>query len=363
MKLDRILAVKLADLGDVLLTEPALRSLRTAYPRADIDVLTTPAAAPLVALLDGSVGVIPFSKDKFDTLDPRRMLTGSASVARLSAKLRNGSYDAVAVFHHLATPAGAVKFRALTSATGARIVAGLDNGRGTFLTHRAIDLGFGAKHVVDYMLQVSASIGGAKVPEAPQIQAPPVRIDSGASDVKGRFALVFPTTGPYAPGRNWPAESFAALAGLLSEERLPVVIAGTSEASSAAETILDLSPAANDLTGATSLNELVHLVRRASIVITGDSFPAHLAAALGRPLVTIFGPSNHRAWGPYGADVFPKISSEGSTILRRDVPCAPCLYTGYRLGRRNGCASRICLTGIAPEDVMQAVRTVLDGHQ
>src|SRR5690606_24626988 len=93
----------------------------------------------------------------------------SVRLSRFALDLRKRKYDAVAIFHHLTTPAGAVKFRALAGATGARVVAGLDNGRGAFLTHRAQDLGFGAKHEVEYMLEVAAALGASGVSPDPQI--------------------------------------------------------------------------------------------------------------------------------------------------------------------------------------------------
>lgn len=357
---DRILAIKLADLGDLLLTEPAIRSLRTAYPHATIDVLTTPASCNLVPFLDSRLTAIPFAKQEFDRLSPTSLVKGSTSLGNLALRLRRARYDAVLIFHSFTTPAGAAKFRALAAVTGAPVVAGLDNGRGTFLTHRATDLGFGIRHVVEYMLDVAAAVGGAQVDPPPRLNLETFDLPAASTDLPKTFAAIFPVTGPFAPGRNWPVEQFCQLSSLLDQRGIRTVVMGASDATPAATETIRKTPSAIDLTGKTSLAELVSNMNRAEVVVTGDSFPAHLAAALKRPLVAIFGPSNHLAWGPYGAAVYPQVSKTRSTIIRHDVPCSPCLYTGYRLGRRNGCGQRDCLTLISPDEVARAAMSVME---
>lgn len=364
MTCSRILVVKLADLGDVLLTEPAIRSLRKAHPDAAIDVLTTPVAAPLVNMLDPGLGVVRFEKHLFDR--PRNLVTpaNAGRLLKLAARLRAARYDAVGVFHHLTTPAGAHKFRALAAATAAPVVAGLDNGRGEFMTHPVPDLGFGSRHVVDYMLEVARQLGGADVDARPRLSL------AGDADVPSRefldqrpYAVLFPVTGPFAPGRNWPASSFARLASDLAADGLIPVIAGGADARQAATMIRQTVASAIDLSGQTTLDELVQLVRQATVVVSGDSFPGHLAAALDTPVVSIFGPSNHQAWAPYGARPLDDDELGTACIIRKDVPCSPCLYTGFRLGRRCGCSHRICLTGIHPAEVHSAVTAVIGKHR
>src|SRR5215475_7111029 len=104
--LNRILAVELADIGDLILTTPALAALRETYPTAQIDMLTTAHAAPI---LDGTGlvnQIILFNKFAFDRptdlLRPANLLEGW----RLAQKLRGGHYDAVLIFHHLTTRFG-----------------------------------------------------------------------------------------------------------------------------------------------------------------------------------------------------------------------------------------------------------------
>ena len=94
-----------------------------------------------------------------------------------------------------------------------------------------------------------------------------------------------------------------------------------------------------NLVGKTSLLELIDLIAAAAVVVSCDTGPMHLAVALGKPLVALFGPSDERRTGPYRG-----------TVIRAKLDCAPC--------SRKTCAVPTCMEAIRPEDVLQA----LDAH-
>src|SRR5689334_21773485 len=142
----RILAVKLADIGDVLLCTPALRALRERYPQAQIDLLTPPSYAKVLRGAAEIITVIDFNKFPFDTLRSLTDIRGILEAGRFLWDLRRRQYDAVVIFHHYSLQFGSFKFAALALASGAPIRVGVDNGRGWFLTHRVPDAGFGAMH-------------------------------------------------------------------------------------------------------------------------------------------------------------------------------------------------------------------------
>src|SRR4051794_23302125 len=100
----RILVVKLADIGDLLTTTPALRALRTSFPSAQIDALVTPGSAPVLDGLDSVDSVIPFDKFAFDT--PLDALRGLPAAAFFALKLRLRNYDTLILLHHLTTQFG-----------------------------------------------------------------------------------------------------------------------------------------------------------------------------------------------------------------------------------------------------------------
>ncbi|MEX1158961.1 MAG: glycosyltransferase family 9 protein [Thermomicrobiales bacterium] len=355
----RVLAIKLADLGDLLLCEPAFRSLRTAFSDARIDVLTTPSSAALLSLIGHDLRAVAFPKHLFDVPSAVTNPLNARHAASLAVRLRVARYDRVVVLHHLTTAFGARKFGALVRATGCSFVAGLDNGRGTFLTHRVDDLGFGARHEAEYVRDIAVAAGGAAVEAVPTVAVPAQRVS--VYPLPTPYAAIFPATGPYSNAREWPAVRFGAIATALRRLGVPSVIIGGDDARAAAGIIRAIEPSAIDITGRTSLEELAVVLHRARLVVGGDSFIGHLAAALGRPVVSIFGPSNADAWRPAGAidASTPSPVFGRSLVVRHDLPCMPCLYTGFRLGRPQGCPDRTCLKLVTVDDVVTAVTRAL----
>src|SRR5260221_13167458 len=124
----RILVVRLASLGDLLIATPALRALRTSFPDAHIGVLTTPASAPALRGLDTYDEVITFDKFAFDR--PSDALRSLPAAFALAAALRAGDWQTLVLLHHLTTPFGIAKYAALSLGSGARQRIGLDNGGG-----------------------------------------------------------------------------------------------------------------------------------------------------------------------------------------------------------------------------------------
>ena len=150
----RILVVKLATIGDLLLATPSLRALRETYPHARIDLLVTPASAGLLDDWEVIDRVIVLDKYLFDY--PQQLLKNPINLLRLRPlwhDLRDGNYDAVLLLHHLTLFYGRLKHQILMRATGAKWRIGLDNGHGWFLNVRVKDHGFGAMHEADYNLE------------------------------------------------------------------------------------------------------------------------------------------------------------------------------------------------------------------
>lgn len=363
----KILVVKLSDIGDVLTATPALRSLRRSFPHAHITALIPPHTREV---LEGSHlvdEVILFEKAIFDrplgVFSPCAMAEGVA----LFQRLRRGRYDIVIIMHHLTTRWGAWKYALLALATGAKIRLGLDNGRGWFLTDRVQDFGFGAKHEVEYWVEVAGRLGAK--PDYGSLEFP-LRSAIGGSgqalDTPGErlwgvgpMVAIHPGSGEYSRARRWPAQRFAQVARRLSQEdgaRI-VLVGGPKEVDLAEEVArgLDMNPPPINLAGRTNLKELAAFLRSCSVFLGNDSGVMHLAAAVGTSVVALFGPSNHQAWGPWVGE-----GREGRAIvIRAELSCSPCFYTGRVLGTPAGCPTRPCLHAIAPEAVIRAVRGFL----
>jgi len=358
----RILAIKLADLGDVLNITPALRALRQTFPQAQLDVLLNPHTAILLEDSPLVDEIIRFPKTNFEGLSAVRP-SAWLPLARYMRQLRSRDYDTVINFHHLTTAMGRAKQRTLISATGARTTVGLDNGHGGWLTHPAPDQGFGAKPEVAYWLALAAELGAQpdktdlqlSLHEQDYIEAEALLNEVGF--LHRPFAVLHPGSGGFSLARRWDPPKFAALAAtLLDHFALPSLLVGTP--SDGTHDVLQanaLSPATvpiADLSGRTTIKQLAAILSRATLFVGADSGVMHLAAAMRTPIVAIFGPTNHLAWAPWT----PESPSE---IVRLDLPCSPCAYVGHSLGQRHGCAERTCLADLGVQQVLSAVEQVL----
>lgn len=367
-ELRRILVVKLADLGDALLATPAIRALGQTYPDARLDALTTPTGAGIFSYVPELDRVIEFPKQLFD--EPRGMLRPDRAglMGRLALELRTARYDAVVLLHHLTTRFGAAKFRALCLATRAPVRAGLDNGAGNFLTHRAVDYGFGARTEWEYGLDVVATLGattdatrpGLEIPESADRMADRLLAARG---VRGPFVVIHPAVGGFSPGRAWPVERFGAVAREIQDRTgAQIVLVGAANEAEAGRRLVE-ELGAVDLMGATTVATLAATLRRAALVIGSDSGVVQMAAAVGAPTLAIFGFTNPEAWRPYGAAIHQvgarPLPRAPAIALRAAIPCSPCFYTGYSLGRRDGCALKTCLDMVTVAEVVAAAEHLL----
>jgi ADP-heptose:LPS heptosyltransferase len=357
---ERILVVKLADLGDVLTATPAMRALRLSHPSAHISALVTPKSAPLLEGTDLVDEVIAFDKAAFD----RPFGAGGSlpTALALARRLRGQAWDALALFHHLTTTFGVAKYAALCLASGAQRVVGLDNGRGWFLTERVTDEGFGAQHEADYWLAVAGLLDGwnpepvYEVPVTPADRAwAEQQVARIYPDGAGLLAI-HPGSGAFSLARRWPAERFAAVVrSLVSRFDLrPLVIQGPGpDEGLLARTVAVGAGGAAIVGPAPTLGALVALLEQVRLFVGNESGVLHLAVAAQAPIVAIFGPTNDRAWGPYPLDA-PR-----HAVVREHLACVPCVHRGHTFGTPAGCAARTCIDLVEPSAVVAAAERVL----
>src|SRR5436305_2967033 len=221
----RILVVKLAGIGDLLLATPALRALRESYPQARIDLLVTPDSAGLLNGWDVIDHIIVLDKYLFDY--PQQLITQPSTMLRLTElwnTLRAGHYDAVLLLHHLTLLFGRLKHEALMRATGAKWRVGLDNGHGAFLNVRVKDEGFGAMHEAEYCMAVAEAVGATVrdtklyLPLRDEERAAARQLVYGAetkTTIQRPIIAMHPGSGGYSTARRWAPERFAQLADTL----------------------------------------------------------------------------------------------------------------------------------------------------
>lgn len=364
-----ILVVKLAAIGDLLLATPALRALRETYPQARIDLLVTPASAGLLDGWDVIDQVIVLDKYLFDY--PQQLLRHPANLQRLQPlwrELRGGHYDAVILMHHLTLFFGRLKHQLLMRGTGARWRVGLDNGHGRFLNVRVKDDGFGAMHEAEYNLALVAAVGATTgdtrlelpISDGERRQARElVYGESAPAHVDRPIIAMHPGSGGYSTARRWSPERFAQLADTLYRDTggQLLLVGGPEEAALHAQILGMMQSAmpARSLAGKGSIKVTAAALELADLFIGNDAGPMHLAAAVGTPTVAIFGLSNWQAWGPYTGNA----PGRRALVVRLDLPCMPCFYSGHLLGTPEGCATHDCLAMLGVDPVAVAARRLL----
>lgn len=351
MASERILLVQLADIGDLVLSTPAIAALREAKPNAHIELLATAQALPLLpeGLLDDA---LPFARQGESA---SRAFFRAANL-RLLAKIWHRHYDALVFFHHFTLRAGRVKFWLIARASGARRILGLQHGGVDFLTDGIADEGFGAKHQAQYWLELVALLGAdARARRAQVKREACLDPDFAAASASGKpLVVMHGGSGGYSRARRWHPARFAAVARALRSRRgAEIILVGErQDRREFAEAWRGID--ALNLLGKTTLPQLAAVLKRADLFIGADSGVMHIAAAVGTPVIGIFGPSNAAAWQPW-------TPGGRSIVLRSGVACSPCSYVGHGIGARGGCAARTCMKLISAEKVLAAADSLLGG--
>lgn len=194
------------------------------------------------------------------------------------------------------------------------------------------------------------------VPEAAQASADALLRDAGIAPGEPVLAI-HPGSGLYSVARRWFPDRFAAVADTLAARHgLRVALLGSADERALADEVIGRmrAPAVN-LAGRTSLDKLGGVLRRCALLIGNDAGVAHLAPAVGTPVVAIFGPFNHHTWHPLGR----------ALVVRADppLPCMPCVNRGFSRGYPEGCPPRYCLQEVTPEMVVAAAEQLLGERQ
>lgn len=340
----RLVIVKPSSLGDVIHALPVAVALKEAFPGVEVHWVVARPYAELVAAHPAVDRVLVFERRRWGGWGFWRHRAEWRALVR---QLREAGYDVAVDLQGLARSA------LLVRASGAPVRVGLTSARECARLAYTVTAGprEAEVHAVDRYLQVLRTLGVAP-PTKPRFA---LAVPRGARDrvearladegVSGRFVCLAP--GARWESKRWPAERFAELAArLAAEQGVEVVVVGGEEDRSRAEVILQrVGSAARDWTGRTTLAELAALLERAALLVSNDSGPMHLAAALGTPVVAVFGPTNPARTGPYG----PR-----TAVVTSAAHCAPCY--------RRRCRRWICLRGVRVEEVHRQVSALLRGE-
>lgn len=336
----KILIIKPSSLGDVVQTLPVLRLLRRHWPEAHIAWCLAEGLIPLLENDPDVNEVIPFQRKGWNSLG------GLTQWRRTMGRLRAQKFDLVLDLQSLLR-SGLIAWLARGAMT-----AGLDLRReGASLFYDiAVPRPADRPHAVDWYLTVLKELGiptedcPEVIPPRPDIQKRLRRIRKGSD--RPLIALV---PGARWNNKRWPTGHFAALTKLVDPtgKKCDFAILGALEDHRlAGEIVAAADRPILDLTGQTSLKEMIEWLRMSSLAITNDTGPMHIASALGKPLVGLFGPTDHRQTGPWGAR---------SESLRIDLPCAPCMKSRCRWS-----SEMQCLRDLSPIMVADSARTMFE---
>lgn len=339
-------------LGDAVMTTPALRRLRTAFPSARVTLLATPR----------TTGLFTASSLVDDVLIYHRQEEGVRAFTQMTRVLRAHQFELALLFQN------AFEAALLTWLAGIpRRLGFAAQGRSPLLTQRLehTPAHHNRHQVHDYLDLVLLAERSYLHHEPPPLTAPELLPHLNASVDQLQEAEVLLKQCELDPHRHplvvlnagatnsrakcWPEERFAALGDWLIQERQAqiVFIGAPSERANAARVIqqMQLQPARN-LAGETSMSQLIGLLARCDLLVSNDTGPAHIGAALGRPTLTLFGPTNEFETAPAGPH---------AELLRVDgIECARCMHRVCPIDHR-------CMTRLTVEAVAERAHRLLTG--
>ncbi len=302
-----ILFVRTDRIGDVVLTTPTVKILREAYPQASISILVSPLTSDLV---QGN----PYLNEVIVD-DRAKTHKGLLGFWRLVNLLRRRKFDLAIIFHTKK------RTNLLCALAGIPYRTGYRNDKfGFLLTHPIVDTRhLGEKHEVEYCLDVLRSL---EIPVDKFFKDydlfVPIKKESESwlkefllkNNISDQDILIAIHPAASDPAKQWPSKRFAELIDSLIERyHAKIVLVGTSSTQPIVKEILNLTQASSnlifDLSGLTTVSQLVSLLKRGNLLVSNDSGPVHIAAALGTPVVSIFTRNqpgiNPERWKPLGS--------------------------------------------------------------
>jgi len=328
-------------IGDAVMTLPAIASIRKTFPSAEIQVLAKPWVAEVYKLSPDI--------DKIFLFNEPGEHQGIAGKIKLSAALNRERFD-LAIYLQNAIEAAILGWLARIP-----LRAGYDSDcRGFLLTH-PVPLTKQIKSVyqVDYYLNMVKSLGCEPASREVALSAKNIGDKAERSlrerGLSGVPVLIGLAPGAmYGPAKRWFPDRFGAAAKELEGAfNARVIIFGSKGDMEAAQTVQDaMKGTAVNIAGQTDLSEAIALISRCSIFITNDSGLMHVAGALGVPALAIYGSTNPVTTPPPGRN---------SMIIRKEVPCSPCLKkvcpTDFR-----------CMEDISTSEVVETAKAILIKH-
>jgi lipopolysaccharide heptosyltransferase II len=343
-----VLAILIAGIGDLVMASASLRALRRGHPDGEMHLLTSSEASMLAVNFPyiDRVWSFPVRELRKEKLQGLRAI----SVIR---EMRKRKFDLCLDLYRVTSLRGALKMGLLMSLLRAQRKAGHGSmGFGIFLDKKAPKGIFENRHFTEAMMDLAKLAGG--VPDDGGIEV------FWDKSVEAKCATLFheetQEIRPFCIGINpgadrtekrWSPENHASVADRLSEVRGAkiFVFGGPGEEHLASRIEKAMQHPVTNLAGKLSLNELAYVISRLDLLVTNDSGPMHIGAAVKTPVVALFGPEDPVYTRPY-------TSPDLYRIVQKELSCRPCM--------NKRCDRPICMESLKPEEVLQACLELLD---
>ncbi|MEW6683063.1 MAG: lipopolysaccharide heptosyltransferase II [Nitrospirota bacterium] len=320
-------------IGDAVMATPTLTALRAGFPAARISVLGRSAVADVLA---GHPAV-----DEVVVDDHRGSHSGVLGRVRLAAEIRRRAFDTVLLLPNSFDSALAAAWARVPTRVGYRT-----DGRGPLLSVALPAPRRPLPHMTSYYLGLLSAWGLDGDARAVSLAVTANERDNARERLaewgaKSTDRIVAMNPGAaYGSAKRWPAERFAAVANRLVRDGGFVIVLGSAAERALGDTITaGLDGRAVNAAGLTTIRDVMAILTWCRRLVTNDSGPMHLAAALGVPVTAIFGPTDPRATSPIGQRV---------TLLQHAVDCAPCRYRDCPIDHR-------CMTAVSVDEVYAAI--------
>lgn len=322
-------------IGDAVMSLPAIERLRQSFPDAHITLLATPRTT---ALFEGYRYIDQLIQYK-------RREEGVAAFTKTLSILREEKYDAALLFQN------AFEAALLTFAARIPVRVGYNmQHRGALLTHSLPPPPKNRHQIFDYLDIVTEfeNLHAGKVRVNNPASPPIPKIETGRiSKTNSDPIVIFIAGATNSRAKCWLPEKFAELGDrLITKANARIIFLGASSEAEVADHIIGMMnhDRAINLSGKTNVSELINLIAGCDVVVCNDTGPAHIAAALGMPTITLFGPTNEYETAPVGIN---------SHIIRADgIECARCMYRDCPIDHK-------CMTNITVDQVYNAASLFL----
>jgi heptosyltransferase II len=332
----KILVIAPSWIGDAVLAQPMLARLCQKFPNVKIDMFAPAWVAPLFAFMPQVANVIdnPFAHGEL----------GFAARRNLGRVLKANRYDQVIVLPNSLKSALVPFFAAIPLRTGYR---------GEFRLGLLNDIRRLDETKTPLMVERFAALAEeGRIGLTHPVPNPKLVVDAGKFiEARKRFGIdenkqlaIFCPGAEYGPAKRWPMEYFSALGDRLLERGFSLCLLGSSKDAAVGDAIVEKSRSeVINLCGKTNLSDAVYLLASADLVVTNDSGLMHIAAALDRPQISLFGSSS--------PGFTPPLSPQAK-VLSLNLDCSPCFKRECPLGHFN------CMKQLTPELVLEKINSL-----